>query len=198
MPESQHLNLASLRERGWTPALVRAFLGEPDKTKANPFYKSAAPQKLYLVDRVKKIEASEPFLAKKALAAKRSHVSLVRAEKARQALAAEVLSKVRVRNMPFDVLRHQALSSQTQRNETRGDFSSDPASAQEHHIHRWMVNYARHELSNYDQIRIRYAGKVGVHEAAEAVRSAVLTRIAELWPPLGKACRQAERVDEYD
>lgn len=196
MRDPEHLNLASLKERGWTPALVKEFLGEPDKTKVNPFYKSAAPQKLYRVDRVREIEQCAAFLEKKTGATQRSQAALARVEVARQALLAEVLLKVRVRRLKLNELRRRALASKADYDERCGHYGGDHAKAEEHHIQRWMVNFARHELSNYDEIRERYAGRVGVHEAAEAVRSAVLEKIARIWPELEEACRQAERVEE--
>lgn len=196
MRDLEHLNLASLKERGWTPALVKEFLGEPDKTKVNPFYKSAAPQKLYRVDRVREIEQRAAFLEKKAVATQRSRAALARAEVARQALLAEVLPNVRVRRLKLNELRRRALASKKERDEFHGDFGGNPANAEERHIHRWMVNFARHELSNYDEVREKYAGKVGVHDAAEAVRSAVLAKIAVFWPELQEACRLAERNEE--
>ncbi len=45
-----------ISERGWTKGLIRELLGEPDVFLDNPHYKSAAPMRLYFLDRVKQIE----------------------------------------------------------------------------------------------------------------------------------------------
>jgi hypothetical protein len=37
------LTTAHLKERGWTPALVKKFLDVPDATKPIPYYRLAAP-----------------------------------------------------------------------------------------------------------------------------------------------------------
>ena len=45
-----------ISERGWTKGLINELLGEPDVFLDNPHYKSAAPMRLYFLDRVKHIE----------------------------------------------------------------------------------------------------------------------------------------------
>ena len=45
-----------ISERGWTKGLINDLLGEPDVFADNPHYKSAAPMRLYFLDRVKHIE----------------------------------------------------------------------------------------------------------------------------------------------
>ena len=45
-----------ISERGWTKGLISELLGEPDVFLDNPHYKSAAPMRLYFLDRVKHIE----------------------------------------------------------------------------------------------------------------------------------------------
>ena len=45
-----------ISERGWTKGLITELLGEPDVFLDNPHYKSAAPMRLYFLDRVKHIE----------------------------------------------------------------------------------------------------------------------------------------------
>ena len=45
-----------ISERGWTKGLINDLLGKPDVLVDNPHYKSAAPMRLYFLDRVKHIE----------------------------------------------------------------------------------------------------------------------------------------------
>jgi len=52
-----YLTLSDLRGRGWTDAMVREYLGEPDATRPNPIYRSAAPVRLYLAERADAAEA---------------------------------------------------------------------------------------------------------------------------------------------
>lgn len=189
----EYFSLANLKGRGWTASLIKCFLDQPDKTKVNPFYKSASPQKLYLVSRVEEIEKSQEFQEKKLIASKRSRAAVDRAEVKRADLVKKVLSSVHVRYISYKKLRSAAISSKIQYDQVRGNCTADHDKAEEHHIHRWMVNYARHELSNYDSVREEYFGMVGVHDAAEELRAVVLNKIAELWPELKDACRMAMR-----
>lgn len=71
---SSLLSQTQLKERGWTPALVKKVLDPPDATKPNPHYKSAAPMRLYTASRVEAAERSEEWEQAKAPAAQRSEV----------------------------------------------------------------------------------------------------------------------------
>ena len=55
----------AVKERGWTEALIREFLGSPDDTKPNPHYKNGADMLLYDEDRVDRIENSMEFIRAK-------------------------------------------------------------------------------------------------------------------------------------
>jgi hypothetical protein len=66
------LNLMDLRARGWGPTMVERLLGQPDRLVPNPRYRSAAPMRLYAVERVEAAEATPEFQAARAAAARRS------------------------------------------------------------------------------------------------------------------------------
>ena len=55
------LTMAGLRERGWSDVMIRDYLGEPDATRPNPRYRSAAPMKLYLAERNRLLLVSTCF-----------------------------------------------------------------------------------------------------------------------------------------
>ncbi len=50
-----------LKERGWTEAMIRDLLGKPDTLRDNPHYKSAAPMRLWRLQRVEAVEATPEF-----------------------------------------------------------------------------------------------------------------------------------------
>ncbi len=50
-----------LTARGWTVAMIRDLLGKPDLTVDNPHYKTAAPMRLWRLQRVEAVEASPEF-----------------------------------------------------------------------------------------------------------------------------------------
>ena len=85
-PSKQLLTLTELLERpGWTRAGVTRFLGDPDATKPNPRYRSAAPTRLYGPARVEATEATPEFGSWRA-------ASEARSAKAAQAAAIERLT----------------------------------------------------------------------------------------------------------
>lgn len=75
-----------LKERGWTPTLIRKFLGEHDQTRPNGLKmgrRKLPPVKLYREERVNEVEREDTFLAAQARAADaRERAEGRRAEKA--------------------------------------------------------------------------------------------------------------------
>src|SRR4051812_766800 len=49
------LGMPALKARGWSPAMIRRLVGEPDRLAPNPRARSAAPARLYAVERVEAI-----------------------------------------------------------------------------------------------------------------------------------------------
>lgn len=60
-----------LRERGWTEAMIRDLLGDPDLYADNPHYKSAEPMRLWRLQRAEEAEAAPGFAGQKDRAAAR-------------------------------------------------------------------------------------------------------------------------------
>jgi hypothetical protein len=62
--ECKLVTLSTLKERGWTNAAVRRWLGQEDATLPNPYYRSAgAPMRLFVLRRVEAVEATPEFRA---------------------------------------------------------------------------------------------------------------------------------------
>ena len=59
-----------LKARGWTEAMIRDLLGEPDLLADNPHYKSAAPRRLWRLQKAEAAEASPEFVARRKRAAR--------------------------------------------------------------------------------------------------------------------------------
>ena len=78
-----YLTMAGLRERGWTDAMIREYLGESDATRPNPRYWSAAPMKLYLAERAEAAEAAPEWAERKTLGARRRAAGLAVADRKR-------------------------------------------------------------------------------------------------------------------
>ena len=59
--KQRRITLSSLKQRGWTVAMIRDVLGDPDAEVPNPRYSQAAPMKLYYLRRVEAAETTEQY-----------------------------------------------------------------------------------------------------------------------------------------
>jgi hypothetical protein len=57
----EYLSVQGILERGWTRTMVDDLLGEPDEYWDNPYYRSAAPCRMYLRTRLEATEATPEF-----------------------------------------------------------------------------------------------------------------------------------------
>ncbi|MBB6171646.1 hypothetical protein HNR23_001706 [Nocardiopsis mwathae] len=64
--------MPELRQRGWSPAMVRDLLGAPDRTRTNPIFRSGAPMALYRLPRVEDAETGEGFASRAEQASRRA------------------------------------------------------------------------------------------------------------------------------
>jgi hypothetical protein len=68
--EVECIGAPGLRHRGWTEAMIRDLLGQPDVLTDNPHYKTAAPRRLWRLRKVEAAEALPGFAARKERAAR--------------------------------------------------------------------------------------------------------------------------------
>jgi hypothetical protein len=188
-----------LSERGWAPAAIRRFLGEPDRTAPNPVYRSAASMRLFSMARVVAAENTEQWREK---AVGRSARSKAVAETKRAALLAQVAAlNVRVPAIDPEALAELAVTHRNRVNrewaEGRG-YDADPATVDgvdQGTLRRWMVNYPRHARTIYDAALSDLYARVGRDAATEAIRDRVYAAIADAYPALADEARRqaAER-----
>jgi hypothetical protein len=60
---SRCIGAPGLKERGWTESMIRDLLGEPHLRVDNPHYKTAAPMRLWRLQRAEAVEATPEFAA---------------------------------------------------------------------------------------------------------------------------------------
>ena len=201
----ERITASTLKERGWTEAAVKRFLGEPDALADNPYYRSAAPMRLYDLARVETTEQSAPwqewFESGKARRAAASVRQTARMDECRAQLAAEIRAvKIRLPQLEEEALFRAAVKNRNAQAqwhvEERGrhDFhratvaSADPAALQ-----RWAVNYLRHVETEYDWLLDRVTGRVGVDEGRRLIRKRILDAIADRYPYLAQECSRQAR-----
>jgi hypothetical protein len=190
------LSSTQLKERDWTPALVKKFLGSPDATKRNPSYRSAAPMQLYALACIEVCEQEDGWKQVEALAAVCSEVGKTVAARTAALLRtqAERMSITVVR-LALDTLVNRAIASYNAFHEEmrwecghdygRASEQSDPA-----FLERIMVNAIRHHLTEYDTHREELAGQVGGREAGRGIRRRVSAQVAARYPEYAQECKR--------
>jgi hypothetical protein len=106
------VGVPKLRARGWTPALIAAFLGEADATRPNPRFRSAAPMRLYQEDRVIAAEVSAAWQAAAARARARSARARVVTDRKRAELLRQIAAlPISVRRLPEETAQARAITA---------------------------------------------------------------------------------------
>lgn len=204
-PRKTHLSLAGLRARGWTLRMVRQLLGEPDLLRANPYFRTAPQTRLYRVDRVEAVEASEEFRTVSAASVRRSVAAKAAAQRRRREVLARIAAEpVDVPRLPPDRLVAEALAHRNDRDEEgpheRGDHAPRPAtveSAEPEALARWKVDYLRHRLTRYDELLDGLYGSTGRAAAEELLRRRVYAAISAAYPDLARECERRLREREF-
>jgi hypothetical protein len=200
--------LGRLGKRGWTDALVKRFLGEPDKTAPNPVYSSKAPMRLYAVARVVGIEESPEWAAAreagrprveaaKRVAAERAAAALAEFEARRDRFLARLEAHVvHVSRLDPERLLHSAIDHYNNGRDLDDDRTADAASDSAF-LARVQVNFLRHHWSTgYDRLlEVVDRERAGL-EVAAAVRRKVYQAIADAYPELAAECARQERRRE--
>jgi hypothetical protein len=182
--------MAGLRERGWTDAMIRDYLGKPDTTRPNPRYRTAAPMKLYLAERADAAEASPEWAERKMRGATRRAAGMAVADRKRAETEAVA------RRLAADLVTGLVFPADPQRAAIEGynewhstgctcpgwhdfgfcDKRADASDSAEF-LRRITVNHARHQLTGYDRAWNQLAGRVGRQDAHEILRSEVNSAI---------------------
>jgi hypothetical protein len=186
MEKPKMLSLSSLKDRGWTQAMISSVLGEPDDTRKNPRYAKAAPMKLYAEDRVSAAELSPLFTDAKAKSSIRSAAAKRVCEAKRESLLLQVRDmQVSVQDLSADRVRFLAIKAYN-------DWNSDAVSLDEDakFLDRITVNFIRHNLTEYDEVLEQVAGRVGVNDAVKEIQRKIYQAIAMRYPFLEEECRR--------
>lgn len=191
---SDLLTKATLKSQGWTEALIKQFLGEPDETPPNPKYANASPMCLYRLNRVQDVEKTGAFQEARRKAESRRANGRNAAEKKRQALLDQVQNlEIDVPIYPMDELLIQARQHYDERQcamefrngieRTRAYADSDPE-----FLYRIAVNFLRHECTHYERWLVDVTSQVGADAARLEIKLRVLEEIARHYPELAAEC----------
>ena len=186
-----HLNATQLAARGWTPAMIRDFLGRPDRTEFIPRFRQAAPTLLFELSRVQAAERTAKFAQRREVAARRSAAAKEAAHRRRvELLRLMSADEVPIPQLAPDVLADRAIRHREPRT------AIDASSADSNTLNRWKVNYLRHQLTRYDSMIEGMFGQVGRAAAEKLLLRRALEAIGKTYPDLLDECQRQLRVSE--
>lgn len=193
-----YLTASELRRRGWTDSLIREFLPSPDKTTPNPWYRSAAPIRLYLKNKIADFEQTPDWQQKAKQAAKRKVAAAKAVNTKLEKLQREIESwKPAVPRLEEVELLRRACDSYNDHKlelslRSYRDFEWTPATtdSDESFLKRITVNYLRHKLTGYEAKLARQYGKVGVRHSYILISRKIFTAISEAYPELAEECER--------
>jgi hypothetical protein len=195
--QPQYVSVAGLKARGWTDAAIRALLQAPDKLADNPYYKSAAPTRLYLLERVQAVEASDAFTAAQAKARPRK-AAATRAVHTKRSRLLEMVQTLQITVPRYEQKKLTNKACEHYNRRRRGDDDPATPSSALAFLERITVNYLRHELTSYEDDLERVFGQVGVRQAYAVINAKVYDAIAAAYPHLAEECarQQARKAQE--
>lgn len=174
MNQKKYYRSSELKQRGWTEGLIKKFLPKPDETKTNPIVKSAAPMKLYNINKVKRIERSSAFKEAKEVTQKKKDS----AQKATETKKTKTIKKIENLNFNVpDIDKERLIQKAINHYETYHDTSVHYAD--EEFINRIVTNYLRHNCTKYDNVLDSLYGSVGIQEAHDIIKQKVNDTIKE-------------------
>lgn len=188
-----------LKERGWTDSLIKKFLPNPDKEIKNPHYKSAPSIKLYEENRIKELEKSSSFKIMFVDVVKKK----VSAQKAVETKKEKLINYINLLEFELvtlekDLLYQKAIQHYNDYqnyldnlNGERNNWESNQKAtikSEKIFLNRLAVNYARHQLTHYEDILEDVFGKVGKRTAYMEINKKIYDVIGQKYPFLKEEC----------
>jgi len=189
----EFLNASQLAARGWTPAMIRDFLGGPDGTEPNPRFPRAAPTLRYQLSRVEAVERTNTFAWRKGKAERRSAAAKLAARRRR----VRMLRLVTAKEIPVPELEPAVLEARAIRHrDARAVKVTDLGTVERKLLNRWKVDYLRRHLTRYDPVIEGLFGQVGRADAERILLRRLFEAIGRKYPDLQEECRWQLRAME--
>lgn len=184
--EIKYYTYSNLLKMGFTKKLIEEHLHEP-LLKDNPHYRMGPKMKLYLAKDVEKFMKTDIFLNYQESRKNRVNAPIKNASKRREEnyrYIDDEISQITVKRVPLDELERLTIEAKVDwLLWTRDDFYGFDDLSDET-LARWMINYIRHNLTNYDEILDNIKGKFGVEEAYIKYKKILMLKIKEVYPEL--------------
>ena len=197
--KEEYITVTGLVEkRGWTRSMATKLLENLDyKEVNNPYYKCAAPMILYYLKDIKRIEKTKKFAQLKEKAEKRK-ISAKKAVETKINTTVDIADtfSVTVERIDLEDLREYTLEEK--QNWYNYNFFStlnreiwkNAYSADEDTIKRWMVNFIRHNLSDYDEQLEILEGRIGKSKGYSHFKTKLAEEMKKVYPELEKEIKK--------
>lgn len=189
-------------ERGWSAAMIKEFLPEPT-VKDNPYSKWGTYVLLWSEDVVLEVEATEKFKMRKQAKDKRSKSAKIPVDRKIQELVDKINTyNINVKKVAEDQLIPLTLKDKNsferqkecQYSNYTAEYYSISDNIPDEVMERFVVNFIRHELTEYDKLCNSLFAQVGKNVGLELIREKVYDAIGITYPHLAKEC---ERQKQY-
>ncbi len=180
-----------IEKRGWTRSMATKLLQNLDYKKVkNPIYKCAAPMILYYLKDIKRIEKTKKFAQLKEKAEKRK-ISAKKAVETKINKTVDIADtfSVTVKRIDLEDLREYTLEEkQNWYNYNLWDrgIYRDAYLADEETIKRWIVNFIRHNLSDYEEQLEILEGRTGKNKGYWHFKIKLAEEMKKVYPELQK------------
>lgn len=192
--KEQLISQATVLSMGFTKSMIDKLLPSP-VLKRNPHYASSSPMKLWREDDVRSVMETQEFQTMAAKAAARKAASAKAVETKRQKaelLTDELIKNIKVRRWNMAVLERKTLDDKELRNLEHGNYDMPMPDTKT--LERWMVNFIRHNLCEYNDSLEELFGLVGKDELYQRLKSETLAKIAEVYPELEAECKRQAKA----
>lgn len=190
------ISQTTILSMGFTKSMIEKLLPAPT-LKQNPRYKSAAPMKLWKETDVLAAMDTDVFREAAAKAERRKAAASKGVDTKRknaELLAEELIAAIHVQRIELPELEKLALASQQRWYDFQGRGEIEFPDRET--VDRWMVNYIRHELCDYDAslYTLFRPGKMADKDKLyPKVKRETLAKIAQVYPELADEC-EAQRI----
>lgn len=163
------------------------------------------PQKCYPKDYIETLEQSELFTALKMKAAGRQAAMKAVADTKRADNVAKFSARVdsvKIPALSADELKLRTIKSKQRwyayQSELRCEAEDkiDIEHLPDNVLHRWEVNYIRHELTRYEKLLDQIRGLVGTRDIYTVIKGKILDKIATAYPWLMDECGRQKQLQE--
>lgn len=192
------LSQSAIMQMGFTKTMIARLLPEPAMTKQNPYYKCAAPVKLWYEDDILSIMETPEYkeLAAKAEKRKASARKAVETKiNCCRARMDNISETINIKMLPDEKLVNNAI--QTKNNWYRElsyrnnwNYIEYADTSNPEYVSRIVVNYIRHHLIKYDKTLKSLKGKPSKDEIYVEFHDKILDRIASAYPKYADECER--------